>query len=202
MPENRPRDGAKTSADIREAAAALFYTHGYEATSLRAIAAEVGIKVGSLYNHMAAKDELLLDIMNTVLEDLGSELDAALAAAGEDPLDRLVAAVDSHIRFHAQHARDTFVGNSELRALNADQRRMVSKRRKEYADRIRDLIRAAADRYGVTLLDTRLQTYAVLALGMHVASWFRSSSQVSLDRVVEVYTELTLRQLGLSRPAA
>jgi len=195
--ETRPRDGARTNAEIREVAAQLFHTHGYEATSLRAIAAGVGIKVGSLYNHMASKDELLVEIMTTVLEDLIAEVDSAVEAAGDDAIERLSSGVGAHLRFHAQHARDTFIGNSEIRALQPDQRRIIRKRRKEFEDRMQDLVQTAAASRGVELLDLRLQTYAVLALGMHVASWFRHSSAASLDHVVVVYTELTLRQIGL-----
>lgn len=196
--ETRPRNGAKTNAEIREAAAALFYEQGYEATSLRAVAAEVGIKVGSLYNHMGSKDELLLDIMLSVQDTLLPMVDSAVAEANDDAVARLEAAIGAHIRFHAKHARETFIGNSEIRALNDEQRGQVLAWRKKYEDLMKGFIEKAAEAVGVDLLDVRLQTYALLALGMHTASWFREAHTVSLDRVVSVYTELSLRQLGIS----
>jgi len=198
----RRRDGARTRLEIREAAAALFYKNGYEATSLRAVAAEVGIKVGSLYNHMGGKDELLLDIMTAVMNELTPLVENAATDAGTDPIERLEAAIGAHIRYHAQHARETFIGNSELRSLKPDQRKLISKRRLDYEQLIRSFIEEAAHSSGVPLLDARLQPYAVLALGMHVASWFRDTSDVSLDQVVNVYTDVTLRQLGLSEISA
>jgi AcrR family transcriptional regulator len=181
---------------------ALFYQHGYEATALRTLADEVGIKVGSLYNHMGGKDELLLDIMTTVMDQLLESSQAAVAAAGADPVDRLEALVDNHLRFHARNARETFIGNSELRALSGENRRAVLGRRRDYENTLRTAIEDATAAAGVALLDARLQTYAVLALGMHLASWFRDSSEVSLEHVVEVYTELTVRQLGLDQVGA
>jgi TetR/AcrR family transcriptional regulator, cholesterol catabolism regulator len=196
--EPRLRNGPKTSAEIREAAAELFFKHGYEATSLRAVAGQVGIKVGSLYNHMGSKDELLLDIMLSVMDQITPLVESAVEAAGSDPVARLEAGIGAHICFHAQHARDTLIGNSELRALTPDQRRLILKRRHEYEELIQRLVEEAATSVGVELLDPRLQTYAVLALGMHTASWFRSSHQISLSRVVEVYTELSLRQIGVT----
>src|SRR3712207_3048227 len=189
----RPRDGAKTSADIREAAAALFYEHGYEATSLRSVAAEVGIKVGSLYNHMGGKDELLLDIMASVMDQLTPLVQNAADEAGPDPVARLKAGLGAHISFHARHARETFIGNSELRSLSPEQRKLITKRRRDFEALMRHLIEEAAAARGVELLDARLQTYAVLALGMHVASWYRDSRDVPLDKVVDVYTEVSLR---------
>jgi len=199
--ETRPRDGAKTRAEIREVAADLFYKHGYEATSLRAVAAEVGIKVGSLYNHMGSKEELLLDIMVSVMDQITPLVESAVANAGADPIARLQAAIDAHIRFHAQNARETFIGNSELRSLMPEQRKVISKRRRDYEKLLQNLVEEAAASRGVELLDARLQTYAVLALGMHVASWYRSGSDVTLDQIVNVYTEVSLRQIGLNKRA-
>ncbi|GAA1706725.1 TetR/AcrR family transcriptional regulator [Kribbella yunnanensis] len=194
----RKRDGAQTSVEIRQAAADLFFEHGYEATSLRAVADRVGIKVGSLYNHMGGKDELLVDIMSTVLDRLHAELDEAVAGAGDEPIARLKAVIGAHIRFHARHARETFIGNSELRSLPKEHRQTILQRRRDYEERMRLFIEDAADAAGVELLDARLQSYAVIALGTHVASWFKLRGDVTLDRVVEVYTELSLRQLGLT----
>jgi AcrR family transcriptional regulator len=197
MTETRPRNGARTRAEIREVAAALFYTQGYESTSLRSVAAEVGIKVGSLYNHMGSKDELLLDIMMSVMEALQPMVEEAAENAGDDPVDRLRAVVDAHVRFHAQHARETFIGNSEIRSLLPDQRAQIRKLRDAYEVQIRGYIEAAATAAGVDVLDLRLQTYSVLALGMHTASWFRESSGVSLAHVAATYTEMVLRQIGI-----
>jgi len=199
--EPRKRDGAKTRADIRRAATDLFYEHGYEATSLRSVASEVGIQVGSLYNHMGSKDELLVDIMTDVLDTLTPMVEQAADQAGPDPVARLSAGLAAHIRFHAKHARDTFVGNSELRSLAPDARHQISKRRNDYERLVRDLVEAAAADRGVPLLDARLQTYAILALGMHLASWYRPTRGNSLDHIVSVYTEISLRQLGVSDAA-
>ena len=44
-----------TEARIRREATELFYERGYHATSMRDIAARVGIKAGSLYNHFPGK---------------------------------------------------------------------------------------------------------------------------------------------------
>src|SRR5689334_6336871 len=112
MVDSRPRDGARTHAEIRAAAVSLFYQHGYEATALRALADAVGIKVGSLYNHMGGKDDLLLDIMSSVMDQLLESTRTALEEAGDDPVRRLRAAVDNHLRFHARNPRETFIGNS------------------------------------------------------------------------------------------
>lgn len=53
------RPGATGREQILDAAAELFTTHGYGATSTRAVAEAVGIRQASLYHHFATKDDIL-----------------------------------------------------------------------------------------------------------------------------------------------
>ncbi len=55
--EQSPASGTKRA--ILEAAVRLFAKHGYSATPLSMIAAEVGIRKPSLYNHYANKEAIL-----------------------------------------------------------------------------------------------------------------------------------------------
>ena len=62
--------GENTAEEIRSVALDLFYKRGFQATTLRDIAAKVGIQVGSLYNHIASKGDLLFEIMENIMLDL------------------------------------------------------------------------------------------------------------------------------------
>ena len=63
--EHRPDDGrllrgARSRARIREAARALFQERGFDAATLRAIAARAGMGASSVYRHVQSKHELLV----------------------------------------------------------------------------------------------------------------------------------------------
>ena len=140
-----PATKPSTAELIRSSAIDLFFEHGYEATSLRAIAGEVGIQVGSLYNHLTSKESLLYSIMSTIMEDLLREFDSRLAVV-TDSVERLRAAIEVHVFFHTARAREVFIGNSELRSLTAAHRRKVVKLRDQYEERFVDIIeRGVAD---------------------------------------------------------
>ncbi|MFI5712634.1 TetR/AcrR family transcriptional regulator [Kribbella sp. NPDC051620] len=62
----RARD---TKAEIHRAALELFSSRGYEKTSLREIAEQVGITKASLYYHYSSKQELLQAIVGTFFDD-------------------------------------------------------------------------------------------------------------------------------------
>ncbi|MFD9663736.1 TetR/AcrR family transcriptional regulator [Rhodococcus sp. NPDC059968] len=191
------RGGARTNVAIREAAARLFYEHGYEATSLRTVASEVGIQVGSLYNHISGKEELLTDIMVSVIDELLEAVNNALVSVEGGAVGRFKAAVDCHIRYHAEHARETFIGNTELRALSDGDLDLVLAKRAEYERLLQKLVKDVAKETGADILDAKLQTYSILAQGAHVSSWYKPGGPKSLDKVVNTYITMALRQLGV-----
>jgi AcrR family transcriptional regulator len=195
----RTAEGIRTSAHIRAVAADLFYEHGYEATSLRHIAKAARLQVGSLYNHIKGKEDLLVEIMVGIMDDLLAAQTQALEGV-EDVRERLKLFIRTHIRFHAERARDVFIGNSELRSLSRVKRKKVVALRDEYEQVLAGLIEELARSQDSDVLDVKMQTFAVLALGGHVASWYSPQGPMSLDDIAEINTRIALRQLGIDTP--
>src|SRR5438067_12719729 len=108
--------GPKTMEAIRKAGLRLIFEHGYEAMSLRQLAAEVGIQAGSLYNHISTKQELLFDLIQDHINELLRQLDRALQGK-TGSAERLRAFVVFHVTYHMTRKREVFIANSELRSL-------------------------------------------------------------------------------------
>jgi AcrR family transcriptional regulator len=70
-----PRDGSSTRATILRTAMRLFVEQGYDRTSLREIAEEVGVTKAALYYHFRTKD----DIVRAAMQDFTDQLDAVVA---------------------------------------------------------------------------------------------------------------------------
>lgn len=73
-----------TGEAVLEAARAEFARVGYEAASLRAIAARAGVSAGTVLHHHGDKRELL---HAALFADLEAALQAAIAALGDRPLE-------------------------------------------------------------------------------------------------------------------
>jgi AcrR family transcriptional regulator len=90
---------ARTRAALREAALRHFVQHGFEASSVTAIAFECGVTERTFYRHFSTKDEVLFDDVDEAFtwfrtalherpadEDLIRSVLVSLASAPTDPL--------------------------------------------------------------------------------------------------------------------
>ena len=187
----------RTAQAIREEAAKLFFERGYDGTSLRQVASAVGLMVGSLYNHIDSKEHLLLQIMGGIIDDLLASARKAVEIEG-DAVVKLQAALDAHLRFHAERAQEVFIGNAELRSLSDDARDVVIAKRHEYELFMQELIEEAGRAGLAEVIDSRIHVYSFVAQATHIASWFKPGGRMSLDEIVSVYTKLALRELNVA----
>ena len=95
-----PRAGLSAAAVVR-AAAALADADGLEALTLARIAASVGVRTPSLYNHVGGLDDVRRRIALAALRELGDALrDAAVGRAGDDALTAMAHAYRTYARAH------------------------------------------------------------------------------------------------------
>ncbi|RXT47996.1 hypothetical protein B6S44_23195 [Bosea sp. Tri-44] len=85
--------------EILDAAAELIVREGYDACTMRAVAAMVDMKAGSLYYHFKSKDEIVEEILNQGIETLYARVAGTIRdLPKETPFARrLSAAVEVHI---------------------------------------------------------------------------------------------------------
>jgi AcrR family transcriptional regulator len=186
--------GPKTLEAIRKAGLRLIYEHGYEGMNLRQLAAAVGIKQGSLYNHIATKQGLLSDLVKHHMEEVLQELDAALAGI-DDPVDRLRAFVAFHVNYHMVRKKEIFIANFELRSLDSDNYSSIVEMRRAYEERLGDILENGVASGVFVCRDVRIATFAILAMLTGVCTWYRSNGRLRRDDIIDTYIRLVLRGL-------
>ncbi|BBG05103.1 MULTISPECIES: TetR/AcrR family transcriptional regulator [Pseudonocardia] len=186
-------------AEIRAAALEEFVRRGYEAATMGDIGAAVGMRGPSLYKHVSSKQDLLASLMHATMTALLHDHDTAVSGVA-DPVERLRRAVDAHVRFHARHRREAFVGNRELRSLLEPHRSVILGLRDTYEQRFRSLIAEGAELGAFRVADPQLASYAILDLGMGVAVWFREDAGPSENEVAWAQVEFALRLVGATGP--
>ena len=96
----RTRQQSGTRARILEVALNAFSARGYEATSLDALAAGLGIRKQTILHHFGSKELLLDAVLTATVEEFALAVDTALTRRGTawERLDAVVRAVFAHAR--------------------------------------------------------------------------------------------------------
>lgn len=181
-----------TGPRIRAAALRLFAQRGYAAVSMRVIAAEVGVQAGALYNYTPDKQSLLFDLMRGHMEALL----ASMPTAQGDPLAQLEQFVAFHIGFHADRPDEVFIAYMELRNLNPENFAQIEALRRQYEDRLEQILRDGAAVGAFHVTDSKIMTLAVIAMLTGVNTWFRTGGRLSLDEVVAQYWDMVRKAVG------
>jgi len=192
-------DGARTLDAIRAAGLQLIFEHGYEAMSLRRLAAAVGIQPGSLYNHIATKQQLLFDLIETHMHALLQALEKALAGI-DAPADRLRAFVAFHLAYHLARKREVFISYSELRSLEPANYRAIVALRRLYEREIVGILERGIASGAFLVGDPQVAAFGILAMLTGVCTWFKPGGRLTTDQLIRIYTDMVMG--AVMRPAA
>lgn len=179
---------------IREVATQLFYERGYHATSMREIAAGVGIKAGSMYNHFPGKQDILFQICHDSARQLRDGAKERLAAVtGVE--ERLRTFIRWHVEFHAINRHSARVADDQLHALSPANRRKVVKVRDGYEELLEGLLREGEKAKLWKLEDRRVVAFGIATMCTGVDLWFRPDGPLSAERIGEIYSDFVLSGL-------
>ncbi|WP_442578458.1 TetR/AcrR family transcriptional regulator [Mesorhizobium sp. ASY16-5R] len=188
-------DGEKTLASIREAAATLIARYGYEAVSMRQLAAEVGVQAAALYRYFPTKEDLLFTLMREHMDGLIASWEAARPDDGAAP-EELSAFVANHIGFHVARRHSTHVSNMELRSLSRDNLTQILRLRAAYEKDLRRILRDGVDNGSFQIDDVALTAMAIIQMVTGVIVWFRPDERLSVEEVTRNYLIMTMRLVG------
>jgi AcrR family transcriptional regulator len=193
-PINSPArsNGSVRAEDVHDAALTLFATRGYHGTSMEDIAAALGLRAPSLYNHVESKQSLLQQIMLGTVESLVRDQQAVLATT-QDVTEQLRRAMEAHVRFHTRFQREVRVSNNEIASIEEPARSRLLELRRQYARPWIELIERGVAEGRFESQWPRLTAFALIEMGMGVSLWFRADGPLSESQVVYYYGDMALR---------
>lgn len=172
-----------------------FDEHGYHGTSVRDIAGRVGVTVPALYYHYANKQALLATLLETSVKDVLDRCRAAAAEAGDDPLDRFCAMVESIVLYMAHRKGLAFL-DTEIRSLEPGNRARYVALRDYLEHMLLDTVRAGIDRGVFTTPIPADAVRAVLIMCQGVANWYRADGPLTAEEVARRHVLLCLGTVG------
>ena len=90
---------------VIDAARERFNTQGYQGTTIREIARDAGVSVGSVFTTFASKGEILSQVMTDRLDGLYAELDRVMPHLRGATAERLRTMFAIHFAFEVRHTR-------------------------------------------------------------------------------------------------
>ncbi|MEU7812213.1 TetR/AcrR family transcriptional regulator [Pseudonocardia sp. NPDC049154] len=158
MPQDAPRRRGRPPnphrrAEVVHAAARAFHRHGFAGTSMKEVAASLGITASALYRHSAGK----MDLLDAALETGLADVEAALGPP-ETPLAPTLRAL---ARSGLRRADFWTLIRRDVRHLGSERQRVVRLRMREVVDGVG--IRLRRERPGLGESELALLTRASLA---------------------------------------
>lgn len=119
--ERREREKAQRRETILDAAEALLFERGYEATKMIDIAERCELSKGTLYLYFRSKEELARAIVGRSYEALLAEIEAAIVApaSGREQLEAMLATFRRYYQRQADRLRLIFTLESSLLSSGA-----------------------------------------------------------------------------------
>jgi AcrR family transcriptional regulator len=152
--------------ELTREAARLFAEKGYHGTSIGDIAQAMGVQKGSVYAHIASKQDLLWEIASEGAAAFHAALDEIDGTA--PAVERIRLALRGHLRVVAEQLDVATVFVREWRYVDDERREQFVGERRRYEERIRELFREGRD---LGELRSDLDTAAAALLFLSAANW-------------------------------
>ena len=193
MPRTIGSYSQNTRTLVRQSAERLFARHGYAAVSMRQLASDVGVQVGTIYNYTKDKQALLFAIMSEHM----TELLQAWSMEGQttDPIDLLSQFLNFHLDYHLARRDAVFIAYMELRNVDAANFAQIETLRRQYEDALERILIAGKNAKAFDIADTRITTLAIIGMLTEVVTWYRPDGRLKLDDVKSRYREMVLRMV-------
>jgi AcrR family transcriptional regulator len=176
---------------IVEIATRLFHEKGYNATSMRSLAEQMGMEAASLYNHISGKDELLQQICF----GMATHYNAHLEQVENEPLSP-VQRVEKMVRFHLgmmlTHFEEVYVTNRDWKHLKEPLLGNFLQQRKAYEKRFAQLVQQAIDAGEVKPLHPHAAVLTILSAVRGIEFWQRNPRNISAEQIEEDMVRILL----------
>jgi AcrR family transcriptional regulator len=184
----RGRPGYDAPTVLRRAIE-VFNRQGYEATSMGDLARELGLTKSAIYHHVPSKEALLAAALDEALDELSAAVDAAAQESSGTARERLRRAVQESVEILAAHLPAVTLllrvrGNSAVELAALERRRVVD-------DQLAGLVEAAVAE-GSLRADIAPELISRLLFGMvnSLVEWYDPSGPLAVGDLARFLTDL------------
>ena len=173
-------NGAETLRNLRSAAIRLLSEHGYEAMNLRMLAKTIGVQVGSLYNYIDSKQQLLFWLLKEAVEGLLVEFDQRFRRNRRPPdTDARFCRVSPQLSSRS-FARIAGSGHRKAASLTPKNYRAISNFERLYTAKVQNIVERGVAAGDFRVDDAQVATFALLQMLTSVIRWYQPRGRALL----------------------
>lgn len=182
--EGRIADPATSRGRLLAAGARLFCLKGYDGTTVRDIAAEVGILSGSIFHHFKSKEEILFNVMLEASISLTEALKFTLART-TGTRDKLRALIWNELSFiHGKTGSAVAVLVYEWRSLSEKSQKAVLLERENYDDLWLEILIQAREE-GLITMEPEIIHHLIHGAIVWSTKWFHLDGELTIEDLVD-----------------
>lgn len=174
--------------------AKLFRQKGFEAASMRDIAAELGIEAASLYSHIKSKDEIL----ETICFRMADELIKAIDEVNDvyfNAEEKLATAIKNHVKIVTGDLDSSTVFLREWRRLPASKLAEFVKLRNRYEDGFMHILINGENENVFEAPDKKFAALTILSAVNWITEWYSPKGNMTPDEIAEHLSSFLLKGL-------
>ncbi|VBB45137.1 Transcriptional regulator, TetR family [uncultured Desulfatiglans sp.] len=187
----RPKNTQKIF-EIDRVIAHLFARKGYQRTSMRDIAHELGMNQASLYYYYKSKEEMLFRLMNGAMEDSLLVIED-ICASDLSPEDKLSQVLSFYSRYFAGEQEREILLLNEMNSLNDQHRNILNEKQRHYVQLFYSILQELTDQNKMKPIDHTVATFAFFGMVHYTVRWYNRDGPINLEELANMFVEIFTR---------
>ncbi len=177
--------------EIKSVLAKLFARQGYDSTSMRGIAKELGMNQSSIYHYFKSKEEMLFTLIDETLNDALQQLEKIYFSFTDLSVEEKFHEI---LKFYVYY----YVGDQErqillirdIDKLSPDLFNNLIKKRRRYLELMRYILNELKENNLIKDIDITVAAFAFFGMVHYTFRWYRKDGKIGLDEMVDEFLEI------------
>lgn len=179
--------------EIIEVATNLFKEKGYTGTSVRDIAAIIGIEAASLYSHVSGKEEILQGICFDMAHKFLNAQEKVINSGAQDPQKLLHKVISQHVLLITENLSEVAVFWNEWRYMSEPFFSNFVTMQRTYEQHFKDIILTGIAQKAFRPVNATFSTMAILSSLNGIQKWHNYT--LSPEEMANAFADLFIQGL-------
>jgi AcrR family transcriptional regulator len=177
---------------ILQAATRLFAAKGFEQTSVRKIAEEVGLSVPGMFHYVPSKEEMLNEIMIGFMDE-GYKRLMEIYNSAMGSIEKLEAVCKFYVEYYAGHKDQLTILISEGKSLSQKHRQAFIKKQRFYVEALKELFSDLVTDGLLKPIHPSVAVFIFFGMVHWTYSWYSPKGKMGPDELGDIFSEVFLR---------